>query len=129
SFAAGVDAARALSQSGLFPTNCRLLDPSEALTSAGVTRGSGARVLGFESADHPVETAMARACELVADHGGTLPEGMQHTTATTGDAAGAGRNTFVRAPSPRDGLVQLGVAVETFQTAVTWDRFAEFHDV
>src|SRR5581483_4642996 len=35
-FAAGAQAVRALSQSGLYPTNCRLIDPREAkVTGAG----------------------------------------------------------------------------------------------
>ena len=33
-FAAGAAAARAIAQAGLFPANCRLLDPGEAATSA-----------------------------------------------------------------------------------------------
>jgi alkyldihydroxyacetonephosphate synthase len=31
------------------------------------------------------------------------------------------------APYLRDTLVALGVLSETFETAITWDRFAEFH--
>jgi alkyldihydroxyacetonephosphate synthase len=127
-FAAGAPAVRALSQSALFPTNCRLLDAGEAMTSAGVTDGSAVLVLGFESADHPVDAAMARAVELVQDHGGTLPEGIRTSTAGDGgDAAAAWKSSFIRAPYTRDGLVQLGVLVDTFETAVTWDRFDAMH--
>ncbi len=52
---------RAISQSGLNPANCRLIDPREArMTMAG--DGSYALlVLGFESTDHPVDGAMERA--------------------------------------------------------------------
>ncbi len=69
-FAAGAEAVRALAQSGLHPANCRLIDAAEAaLTGAG--SGDGALlVLGFESADHPVETWLARALELCVDHDG-----------------------------------------------------------
>ena len=54
----GRRAVRALSQSGLYPTNCRLIDAREAgLTGAG--DGSHALlVLGFESAEHDVEPWM-----------------------------------------------------------------------
>ncbi|HEY2427860.1 MAG TPA: FAD-binding oxidoreductase [Acidimicrobiales bacterium] len=143
-FAAGVGAVRALAQSGLLPTNCRLLDPGEAATAAGVTDGTAVLVLGFESADHPVDSAMARAVDLVADHGGVVPDGVRSTDHSgtgdrnagadnardvdrTDDAVGAWRSAFVRAPYTRDGLVQLGVLVETFETAVTWDRFDALH--
>ena len=125
-FAAGAAAVRSLSQSALFPTNCRLLDPGEAMISAGVTDGTAVLVLGFESADHPVDAAMQRAVELVRDHGGALPDGVQSKT-TGDDTAGTWKSSFVRAPYTRDGLVQLGVLVETFETAVTWDRFDALH--
>jgi alkyldihydroxyacetonephosphate synthase len=60
-FAAAVDATRALAQSGLNPSNCRLLDHDEALLSGS---GDGSRsilVLGFESADHELGPWLARA--------------------------------------------------------------------
>ncbi len=66
----GVACVRALAQSGLNPANCRLLDPLETVFS-GVGDGSQPiLVLGFESADHPLQPWMARALELVRDHGG-----------------------------------------------------------
>jgi alkyldihydroxyacetonephosphate synthase len=40
---------------------------------------------------------------------------------------GAWKNAFVRAPYGRDALVSLGVIVDTFETAVTWDRFEDLH--
>ena len=49
----------AVAQSGLFPTNCRLLDAGEAMIAAGVDDGSSLLVLGFESADHPVDAWIA----------------------------------------------------------------------
>ena len=46
-------------QSGLFPTNCRLLDAGEAgLTGAAPATARRLLVLGFESADHPVDAWM-----------------------------------------------------------------------
>ena len=70
--AKAVAAVRALSQSGLFPSNCRLLDPSEARNN-GVGDGTSAiLVLGFESADHALDAWMTRALELVSDHGGVF---------------------------------------------------------
>jgi alkyldihydroxyacetonephosphate synthase len=128
-----VNATRAVAQSGLFPTNCRLLDAGEALVSAGVDDGSPLLVLGFESADHPVDAWIERAVELCLDHGGTLPEGVK--TSGPGDAAAAGRdgaagawrNSFLRAPYGRDALVSMAAIVETFETACTWSQFPDLH--
>jgi alkyldihydroxyacetonephosphate synthase len=122
----GTNAARAVAQAALFPANCRLLDPSEAAGSAGVEDGSALLVLGFESADHPVDPWIARAVELCQDHGGTVPEGIRSSAAE--GAAGAWRSSFLRAPYARDALVQLGCIAETFETACTWDRFDGLHD-
>ncbi|WP_406314140.1 FAD-binding oxidoreductase [Streptomyces sp. NBC_00118] len=122
---AGVGAVRALSQSGLNPANCRLLDPAEAFINAGAP--TAVLVLGFESADHPVNASMERALELCRDHGGTLTEEPRYTD-TAGQAARTGatdtwRNSFVRMPYQRDALASQGMIVETFETACTWDRF------
>ncbi len=135
-FAAGATAVRALSQSGLYPANCRLIDPGEArLTGAG--DGSQALlVLGFESADHDVEPWMALALECCRDHGGRWErpggggsEGAEPTgsDAARTDAVGSWREAFLRAPYLRDTFVAMGVLSETFETAVTWDRFPDFH--
>jgi FAD/FMN-containing dehydrogenase len=43
-------------------------------------------------------------------------------------AADAWRSSFRRAPCLREQLVLLGVLVETFETAVTWDRLDELVD-
>jgi alkyldihydroxyacetonephosphate synthase len=136
----GVAAVRALSQAALFPTNCRLLDAVEAANSAGVTDGSSLLVLGFESADHPVDAWIERAAEIVRDHGGEIPDGIAVSNtdpagspapeaAGRSGAVGAWRNAFLRAPYTRDALVRMGVIVETFETACTWDRFPELHAV
>jgi alkyldihydroxyacetonephosphate synthase len=129
-FESGVGAARALSQAGLYPSNCRLLDPGEALT-AGAGDGSEAMLLvAFESADHALDPWMARALECCRDHGGRIPEGAgktrTETDATHQGAAGAWRQSFLSAPYLRDVLVAMGMISDTFETAITWDRFAEF---
>jgi alkyldihydroxyacetonephosphate synthase len=130
-FLAAAEAARALAQSGLHPTNCRLLDADEALNSGA---GDGSRhllLVAFESSDHPLDAWMDRALTLVRDHGGEVKPGAGRTR--EGDegerdgAAGAWRSLFLRAPYVRDALCTLGLVVDTFETAVTWDRFAAFH--
>ena len=42
-------------------------------------------------------------------------------------AAETWRSAFLDAPYLRDSLICLGVISETFETAITWDRFGEFH--
>jgi alkyldihydroxyacetonephosphate synthase len=124
SFLAGAECVRAVSQSGLHPANCRLLDAGEArLTGAG--DGSHALlVLGFESSDHPVGEGMARALELCSAHGGAVPERGERG----GDeAVSSWREAFLGAPYLRDVLVAAGVLSETFETAITWERFPALH--
>ena len=130
-FAAGAAAVRAIAQAGLYPSNCRLLDPGEALTAGAGSGAEAVLVLGFESADHAPDAWMTRALECCRDHGGTVPEGAGRTRDDAGvtrqGAAGAWRDAFLRAPYLRDALVAMGMISETFETAITWDRFAEFH--
>lgn len=125
SFRDGARAARALAQSGLWPTNCRLLDAGEALMT-GAGRGDAHLLLiAFESADHPVDGPLARALELARDFGGVV-DSPDDARAVGADASAAWRAAFLRAPYVRDSLVRLGLISETFETAITWDRFDRF---
>jgi alkyldihydroxyacetonephosphate synthase len=134
---AAADCVRALSQSGLHPTNCRLLDAAE-VAFAGVGDGrSPMLVLGFESADHDLHAWMGRALELARDSGGEYDadavERSMRSTATDGEgehrkgAAGQWRDAFIRMPYWRDPMVGAGAILDTFESAITWDRFAEFY--
>ena len=126
-FFAAASALRAVSQAGLYPANCRILDPQEA-QNTGASDGSAAlMVLAFESGDHPVEPWMARALECCADHGGK-PEQAERADAHRDGAAGAWRNAFIRMPYARERLVARGIIGDTFETAITWERFEAFHD-
>ncbi len=136
-FQAGAETVRALSQSGLFPSNCRLLSAEEAqLTGAG--DGSAALlVLGFESAHNETEPWMDLALECCAEQGGAWDApggggaeaagGTKSGAETAGGAVGSWRAAFVRAPYLRDTFVAMGVLSETFETAITWDRFERFN--
>jgi alkyldihydroxyacetonephosphate synthase len=125
SFAAGAEAVRALAQSGLNPSNCRLLDEAESELTHADERGRATLVLGFESAHQPVDALMHGALELARDHGGDAGE--LRSSSSRSDAVGAWRHAFLAAPYLRDTLVSVGVLSETFETAITWDRFEEFH--
>jgi len=130
-FLRGVRASRALSQSGLAPANCRLLDAAEAASSGAGNGEDAILVLGFESADHPLDAWMERALECCRDAGGEVAEDAGRTRtdakASREGAAGAWRNAFLGAPYLRDVLVRMSVISETFETAITWDRFEEFY--
>jgi alkyldihydroxyacetonephosphate synthase len=125
---------RVLAQSGLNPSNCRLLDQLETVF-AGVGDGRHAiLILAFESADHPLAAWMERALELVRDHGGEFDaDAVARSMAAEGagahrsGAAGAWRKSFLRMPYWRDPAVGLGVIMDTFESAITWDRFEEFY--
>jgi alkyldihydroxyacetonephosphate synthase len=124
SFERGAAAVRALVQSGLHPSNCRLLDPGEAAFTGAAPDGRALLVLGFESADHPLDPWMARAVELCGDHGGELREPPR--VGERGESEGAWRDSFIKAPYLRDTMVAGGIFAETFETAITWDRFENF---
>jgi alkyldihydroxyacetonephosphate synthase len=121
-FADAVEAARELAQSGLHPANCRLLGHEEALVSGSGDGSHAILVLGFESADHELGPWLARALEICAGHRGEVREKQQTDPGATWRAA------FLRGPHLRDAVVRLGLVAETFETAVTWDRFGEFHE-
>lgn len=130
-FFRGAEAVRAIAQAGLYPSNLRLLDPAEALTAGAGDGSSAVLVLAFESADHPLDPWMARALECCRDYGGVYDEGAWRTREDSGagreGAAGAWRQAFLRGPYLRDALVGMGMISETFETAVTWDRFEKLH--
>jgi alkyldihydroxyacetonephosphate synthase len=119
-FATGAAAVRDVVQAGLLPANVRLIDAREAaLTFAG--DGTHALlVLGFESADVPVDERYEAAAAICARHGGEVAE--------SGGGSGAWREAFLRAPYLRDTFVAMGVFSETFETAITWDRHDAFVD-
>ncbi len=118
-FFAAARAVRAVAQAGLYPSNLRVIDNAEAGTYGVNAYEESLLVLAFESADHPVDAWMARAIELVQDHGGR-----RH------DDEGAGsrwRTAFIRMPYARELTVPMGLINDTFETAITWDRFEAFH--
>jgi alkyldihydroxyacetonephosphate synthase len=131
SFEDAWQASRAIAQSGLYPANCRLLDHTEAVVSGS---GDGSRailIVTFESADHELDAWMARAEEICREHHGEFPQGTSITRsdedAAREGAAGLWRSAFIRGGHFHDAFVRLGLVQETFETAITWDRFPDFH--
>ena len=146
---AATGAVRAIAQSRLGPSNCRLIDPLEALTTGAGDGSATLLLLGFESATLPVGERFDQAIELATDHGGRVasrrvsgpddrPAGGPGADRPGSGPAGSGpsgtagsdrwRDAFLLAPYLRDTFVACGVLSETFETAITWDRFARFHD-
>jgi alkyldihydroxyacetonephosphate synthase len=134
-FERGTGAARALAWSGLHPATCRLLDPNDALIAGSGDGTAAVLLVAFESADHPLEPWLARALECCADVGGMVDAASvrhrdEEGVVDAGESRGVAetwRRSFLRAPYLRDALVAMGMIVETFETAVTWDRFEALH--
>jgi alkyldihydroxyacetonephosphate synthase len=123
SFPAGAEAVRAIVQAGLVPATCRLLDATEAAFTGTLASGEAALLVGFEAAGGSPEAELAVAATLARDAGGRVVSEQAGAA-----AADAWRGSFRQAPYLREQLVLLGVLVETFETAVTWDRLEELVD-
>jgi alkyldihydroxyacetonephosphate synthase len=123
-FHAAARAVRAIGQAGLYPSNCRILDPNEARNTGAGDGSAALMVLAFESADHPLDAWMRRALECCADHGGVAEAGEADAR---GGAASRWRTAFIRMPYARERMVPRGIITDTFETAITWDRFEAFH--
>ena len=126
-FFTAAKALRAISQAGLYPANCRILDAEEAFNTGAADGDVAIMVLAFESGDHPVEPWMKRAHECCVDHGAN-PARTSSSDAHREGAAGAWRNAFIRMPFARERTIQRGIINDTFETAITWERFESFHD-
>ncbi|MDX6718506.1 MAG: alkyldihydroxyacetonephosphate synthase [Solirubrobacteraceae bacterium] len=132
----GIAALRAIAQSGLRPSNCRLIDAEEARMTGAGDGTAALLVLGFEAAEEalaPVGELLDRALALCAGEGGRWDEAavrrprQGYGEAGGGDAVGAWRTAFFRAPYLRDAFVSLGILSETFESAITWERFDALH--
>nr|MBA3746452.1 FAD-binding oxidoreductase [Solirubrobacterales bacterium] len=70
---------------------------------------------------------------LCAEEGGSWDEGAVRRPrpgqpdTQTGDVVGAWRAAFLRAPYLRDAFVSMGILAETFESAITWERFGPMH--
>lgn len=120
SFAAGADAMRTLAQAGLLPTVLRLSDESEtAINLADPSAIGGAddpgclMIAGFEGTRSAVDAKRTAVTSLLTELGGT----------DVGEEPGQkwvhGR---FDAPYLRDALLDVGVLVETLETATFWSN-------
>jgi alkyldihydroxyacetonephosphate synthase len=129
-FEAAVDATRAVAQAGLHPSNCRLLDAREALLNGVPAGKGGVLLLGFESVDAPRDGLMEAALLLCSERGGVCKEGIvrREEENEASNPSTSWRKSFLDAPYLQSALVSLGVIADTFETAITWERFAALHE-
>ena len=133
SYTAAVASVRDIVQSGLTPSNCRLVDQQESMAMGLSRSGGSVLLLGFES--HSVtsfDDQIGNAIRFCEERGGKVDRSsastkQSETGAREGSAAGDWRSNFIQAPYLRNYLVPCGVIMETFETAVTWDQFPVFH--
>jgi alkyldihydroxyacetonephosphate synthase len=122
-FADGAEAVRAIAQSGLDPANCRLIDELEAQQTGAGDGTHAVLVLGFESTAEPVDGDREAALRICRAHGGRWDEPLDGPRS---GSASAWREAFLRMPYLRDMLLRVGVLADTYETAITWDRFPAF---
>lgn len=129
-WAAGAEATRHIVQAKLWPANLRLLDAAEAAQSAGLDGKQSLLVIGFESADVPQGPPIREAVAIARQAGGAveddairIDDGSGRATGR-GGAVGAWRDSFIGVNA---GLTNgLGLLSDTFETAITWDRWPAF---
>ena len=133
-FAAGAEAVREISQAGLYPSNCRLLDPVESdTTSRRAARQGAAGARLRVGAPSRWRTRWRWRSTSAGEHGRRAPgevrrgAGRRAIGRATATPVDAWRHAFLYAPYLRDALVACGVLSDTFETAITWDRFPDFH--
>jgi len=126
-FEQAVAAVQEISQAGLYPSNARLVDPIEAMSNGLGDGKSTVVILGFESHHHSVEPWMNEALQICAKYEGKWKEKTEAQKTNRDEKADTWKNAFLQAPYLRDELIRLGLVVETFETAIPWDKFADFH--
>ncbi len=124
-FAAGLQALRALEQAGAGPDVARLSDEDEVRLNRAVAAhaappsGDGVTaVVGWEGAADRVAERYAAAAAIARAHGGAPEPG------DGGAQWAAGRYA---APYLRDVLLNRGLLVETLETAAPWARLEALH--
>jgi len=120
SFAAGADAMRALAQSDLLPTVLRLSDETETAINLADPSGIGGEgaagclmIVGYEGTAAAVAAKRAAVGEVLTAMAGS-PLGEE-----AGRSWSQGR---FAAPYLRDSLLDVGVLVETLETATFWSN-------
>jgi len=128
---AAVAATREIAQARLSPANCRLLDANEAAIFEVAEGEDHLLFLGFESLRESGSTRenLAEALDICEEYGGECPRGPVHGDREREETTPEDRwrTAFIEAPYLWDAFVRLGVIFDTFETAIPWSGFEEFH--
>ncbi len=133
SWGAATEAVRAVVQTKMWPANLRVLDPGEAHRAAGLDGSHALLIIGFESDALSQRHNITQAVEIARSCGGTIDD--EEIRVNDGSAAPTGRDGAVGAW--RDAFIGIGLGVDTslglvadtFETAITWDRWPDFDAV
>ena len=125
-FEQGVEACRILAQSGLNPSNARLVSALEAFSNGLGDGIHTVAIVGFESAYFPVRDLLEKAITICTEAGGKISNKQKENSATD-ERAEEWKQSFIRAPYLRDELIKNGLVIETFETAITWSHFNVLH--
>jgi len=114
----------------LWPANLRLLDPVEAQRAAGLDGKHAILIIGFESGDVPQGAFIEAAVAIARGAGGEIDDAAIRVSDGSGEATGRGgavgawRDSFIGVNA---GLTNgMGLLSDTFETAITWDKWPEF---
>ena len=131
-------ATRNIAQAKLWPANLRLLDPIEGHLAAGMDGRDTLVVIGFESTDIPQGPNLRAALVIARESGGRVSDDDLVISGEAGPRAsadagrqgpvGTWRDSFIRAPYAMNATIPLGLIHDTFETAITWDRWPAFDE-
>jgi alkyldihydroxyacetonephosphate synthase len=130
SWEAGTNAVRTIVQAKLWPANCRILDPVEAGRAAGLDGRQTLVIVAFESAELSQRPLVRDAVELARASGGLIADDDVNVDDGAGEPTGRGgsvgawRDAFIGVDPGID--TSLGLVADTFETAITWDRWPDF---
>eukprot|EP00746_Dinoflagellata_sp_MGD_P022173 gnl/MRDRNA2_/MRDRNA2_151852_c0_seq1.p1 gnl/MRDRNA2_/MRDRNA2_151852_c0~~gnl/MRDRNA2_/MRDRNA2_151852_c0_seq1.p1 ORF type:complete len:549 (+),score=87.30 gnl/MRDRNA2_/MRDRNA2_151852_c0_seq1:25-1647(+) len=142
SFLCGARAVRRICQSGLQPANLRLVHGVE-FTRMTHRRASDVEcavlIIGFESAETEGESILKEELQMalqllnaepkieinVLEHSGGAKKAEK--SSEHGGAAGSWGKGFMKGGYSFSDACVRGLVLNTFETAVTWDRFETFH--
>ena len=117
-------------QAKLWPANLRLLDPVEAQRAAGLDGKRALLIIGFESAEVPQGPFIQAAVKIARGAGGAIADDAIKVSDGSGEATGrdgavgAWRDSFIGVNA---GLTNgMGLLADTFETAITWDKWPAF---